>query len=84
LFSRLEGGLMSWITWMAIAVAWALAGLGIAYVFGRFTHGAEIGGHAGDLAPPVLSYLRRVKRAKPSARAAQKARREAAGARRSH
>jgi hypothetical protein len=76
---------MSWITWVAIALAWPLAGLGIAYVFGRFTHGAEIWGHPDELAPPVVSYLRREKRAKASPRATHKVvRREAAGGRRSH
>jgi hypothetical protein len=61
--------------------------LGVAYLFGRFIHGAELAGNTGDLAPPVLSYLRRVKRAtKTSSRAANqtKTRREAVGGRRSH
>lgn len=75
---------MSWTTWMAVLVAWPLAGLGIAYAFGRFTHGAEIWGHADDLAPPVLSYLRRVKRVKEPSHAVRKTRREAAAGRRSH
>jgi len=76
---------MSWITWVAVLVAWPLVGLGVAYLFGRFIHGAELAGNAGDLAPPVLSYLRRVKRVKTSSRATTqtKTRREAAG-RRSH
>ncbi len=69
-----------------LVVAWSLVGLGVAYLFGRFIHGAELAGNAGDLAPPVLSYLRRVKRAKTSSRATThaKARREAAAGRRSH
>ena len=75
---------MSWITWTAIIVAWPLAGLGIAYMFGRFTHAAENWGHADVLAPPVVSYLRREKHAKASSRAPQKVRREAVGGRRSH
>jgi hypothetical protein len=75
---------MNWITWMAVLGAWPLAGLGIAYVFGRFTHGAEIRAHAEDLAPPVVSYLRRVKPAKAPSRAVHKTRREAAGGSRSH
>lgn len=75
---------MSWMTWTAIVLAWPLAGLGIAYVFGRFTHGAEIWGHADDLSPPVVSYMRREKRAKASPRTAHKVRREAVGGRRSH
>ena len=72
---------MNWVTGMAILGAWSLAGLGIAYLFGRFTHGAEIWGHADDLAPPVVSYLRRVKRAKEPSQAVDKTRREAAGRR---
>jgi len=75
---------MSWITWMAILGAWSLAGLGVAYLFGRFTHGAEVWGHADDLAPPVVSYLRRVKRAKQPSHAAHKTQRQAAAGRRSH
>ena len=75
---------MSWMTWTAIVLAWPLAGLGIAYVFGRFTHGAEIWGHPDDLAPPVVSYLRREKRARAAPRAAHKVRREVVGGRRSH
>jgi len=77
---------MSWITWVAILVAWPLVGLGVAYLFGRFTHGAEIAGNAGELAPPVVSYLRRVKatRAPSRATAHTKARRQAAAGRRPH
>jgi hypothetical protein len=77
---------MNWITWTVVLVAWPLIGLGVAYLFGRFIHGVEVSGHPGDLAPPVLSYMRHVKRAKTSSRAATqaKARREATGGRRSH
>lgn len=77
---------MSWITWVAILVAWPVVGLGVAYLFGRFIHGAELAGNASDLAPPVLTYLRHVKRAKISSRVAAhaKARREVADGRRSH
>ena len=77
---------MSWITLVAVLVAWCLVGLGVAYLFGRFIHGVETPGSAGDFAPPVLSYLRPVKRAKTSSRATTqtKTRREAAGGRRSH
>ena len=78
---------MSWITLVAVLVAWSLIGLCVAYLFGRFIHGAEISGDAGDLAPPVLSYLRRVKRtAKISSRATiqSKPRREAVDRRRAH
>jgi len=78
---------MSWITLVAVLVAWSLIGLGVAYLFGRFIHGAEISGDASDLAPPVLSYLRLVKRApKTSSRATiqTKTRRETVGGRRPH
>jgi hypothetical protein len=75
---------MSWITWAAILVVWPLVGLGIAYVFGRFTHGAEVWGHADDLAPPVVAYMRHVKRGArtPSRASHHKTRRVAGG--RSH
>jgi hypothetical protein len=64
---------------------WLLVGLGMAYLFGRFIHGAEIPGSTGELAPPVLSYMRRTKRARTSSSATTqtKARPEATGARRS-
>jgi hypothetical protein len=75
---------MSWITLVAVLVAWSLIGLGVAYLFGRFIHGVEGSGH---LPLPVVSYLRRVKRAtKTSSRATNqtKTRREALGGRRPH
>jgi hypothetical protein len=77
---------MSWITWVVVLVAWPLVGLGVAYLFGRFIHGVEVSESASDLPLPVVSYLRRVKRAKTSSRATTqtKARREAASGRRSH
>jgi len=81
---------MSWITWVAVLVAWLLVGLGVAYLFGRFIHGAQLAGDANDLAPPVVSYLRRVKRATKTPSTASrttshtKTRREAIGGRRSH
>jgi len=77
---------MSWITWVALLVAWPLLGLGVAYLFGRFTHGVEASGRAGELAPPVLSYLRRTRGLKvPSRAVAQsKARREGTSGRRVH
>jgi hypothetical protein len=76
---------MSWITWVAVLVAWPLVGLGVAYLFGRFIHGAELAGDASDLAPPVLSYLRRVKRTKTSSRATNQTKaRQAVGGRRPH
>jgi hypothetical protein len=55
---------MNWIIWIAILVAWPVFGLGVAYLFGRFIWGAQALDNAGDLAPPVLSYLRREKRDK--------------------
>ena len=77
---------MSWITWAAVLIAWPLLGLAVAYLFGRFTHRGEVYGNAGQLSPPVLSYLRRAKRAKALSRvvAHAKPRREAAGGRRVH
>ena len=76
---------MSWITLMAVLVAWSLFGLGVAYLFGRFIHGVEVSGGAGDRPLPVVSYLRRVKGPRTSSRAtAHKARREASAGRRPH
>jgi hypothetical protein len=76
---------MSWITWVTILVAWPVVGLGVAYLFGRFLHTAEMSGSASDLAPPLVSYLRRkhVKTSSPAA-SRTKVQREAVGARRSH
>jgi hypothetical protein len=71
---------MSWITLVAALFAWCLIGLGVAYLFGRFIHGVEGTTNADDLPLPVLSYLRRVKRATNQT----KTRREAAGGRRPH
>jgi hypothetical protein len=81
-----EVELMSWITLVTVLVVWPLVGLGVAYLFGRFIHGVEVSGNAGDLAPPLVSHLRHVKRAKTSSRATTqtKARREATGGRRFH
>ncbi len=78
-----RGGLMSWITLVAVLVGWCLVGLGVAYLFGRFIHGVESTGNASDLPLPALSYLRRVKRA-TKATNQTKTRREAVGGRRSH
>ena len=77
---------MSWITLVTVLVVWSLAGLGVAYLFGRFIHAVELSGSASDLAPPVVSHLRHVKRTKTSSRAAAqtKVRREATGGRRFH
>jgi hypothetical protein len=77
---------MDWITWVAVLVVWPLIGLGVAYLFGRFTHGSEAFGRAGELAPPVVSYLRRSKAPRGASRtiAHGKARREATSGRRVH
>jgi hypothetical protein len=77
---------MSWITWVAVLIAWPLIGLAVAYMFGRFTHRGEAYGNAGQLAPPVVSYLRRAKRAKAPSRAAAQAkvRREGSSGQRLH
>jgi len=77
---------MSWITWTAVLIAWPLLGLGLAYLFGRFTHRGEAYGNAGDLAPQVVSYLRRSKQGRmPSRTAAQtRAKREGTSGRRVH
>jgi hypothetical protein len=71
---------MSWMTWVALLLAWPLVGLAMAYLFGRVTRAAETS--AGELGSPVLSYLRRVKRVSPRAATETKVRREAAGGRR--
>jgi len=77
---------MSWITWVVILVAWPLVGLAVAYLFGRFTHRGEVYGNVAQLLPPVVSYLRRAKRARVATRAVTqtKVRREATGGRRVH
>ena len=71
---------MSWVIFIAVLVAWSLIGLGVAYLFGRFVGGVESAENAGDLIPPVLSYLRPKKNgtARPRAPNQTKARREAA------
>ena len=77
---------MSWMTWLAVLVIWTLVGLVVAYLFGRFTHRGEMYGNAGELSPPVVSYLRRAKRVRAGSRTSgtAKARREASGGRRLH
>ena len=74
------------MTWAAVLIAWPLVGLGVAYLFGRFTHRGEAYGNAGQLSPQVVSYMRRAKRARTPARAAAQAkvRREASTGRRVH
>lgn len=59
---------MDWLTLVAVLVAWPLIGLAVAYLFGRFIRGVEAPESASDLIPPVVSYLRRSKRAKTSSR----------------
>jgi len=59
---------MSWMTWVAVLIVWPLIGLGVAYLFGRFIGGVEAPDNASDLIPPVVSYMRRDKRAKTSSR----------------
>ena len=77
---------MSGLMWVALMITWFLVGLAAAYLFGRFTHRGEAYGDAGRLAPPVVSYLRRAKRAKASSRPATHAKspREASGGRSVH
>lgn len=77
---------MSWIIWLAVLVMWPLVGLVVAYLFGRFTHRGEMYGNAGELSPPVVSYLRRAKRVRVSPPVAShaKPRRAGAGGRRVH
>jgi len=74
---------MNWMTWTAVLIAWPLVGLGVAYLFGRFTHRGEAYGNAGQLSPQVVSYMRRAKRAGRAA-APAKVRREASTGRRAH
>ena len=58
---------MTWI--IIVLVAWPLVGLGVAYLFGRFTRQGDAYADATELAaPPVVSYLRRSKRGKASSR----------------
>jgi hypothetical protein len=74
---------MNWMTWAAILIAWPVVGLGVAYMFGRFTHRGEAYGNPGQLSPPVVSYLRRTKVASRAA-AQAKVRREGSAGRRLH
>jgi hypothetical protein len=78
---------MSWMTWVAILIAWPLVGLVVACLFGRFTHQSEFEGSAAELLPPGVSYLRRAKRVRGASRsplAQPKVRREATGGPRVH
>jgi len=60
---------MNWVVLLSVLVGWLLLGLAVAYLFGRFIRGAESPDNAGDLIPPVVSYLRRNKRLKTASRA---------------
>ena len=75
---------MSWITLVAVLVAWSFIGLGVAYLFGRFIHGVESTGHADDPPLSMVSYLRRVKRTSSRVTNHSKTRREAIGGPRPH
>jgi hypothetical protein len=77
---------MSWVAWAAILVLWPMVGLAVAYLFGRFTHRGEAYGNAGQLSPPVVSYLRRARRSKAASRGSSQAkpRREVSGGRQLH
>ena len=78
---------MSWITVVAVLVAWSVIGLGVAYLFGRFIHEVERTGNTSDLPVALVSYLRFGKREpRASSRAPNhaKTRREAVGGRRAH
>ena len=73
---------MNWVIVLSVLVAWLLLGLAVAYLFGRFIRAVETPDNAGDLTPPVLSYLRPNRRVKSISRvralAQSKARRETA------
>jgi len=53
----------SWFLWIsALLVAWTVIGLAVAYLFGGLVRRAEVSEDT-TLAPKVVSYLRRHKRA---------------------
>jgi len=60
---------MNWVILLSVLVAWLLAGLAVAYLFGRFIRGVEAPDNASDLIPPVVSYLRPNRRVKIASRA---------------
>jgi hypothetical protein len=74
---------MSWMALVAVLGAWLVVGMGVAYLFGSFIREVESPENAGDLVPPVVSYLRPLKRAKTTGRlraaARIRAQREATG-----
>jgi len=41
---------MSWMSWVAVLIAWTLIGIGVAFLFGRF-----IGGGEAPDDPPTLA-----------------------------
>jgi len=53
-----------------VLLLWPVVGFAVAYLFGRFVRGVEAPGNVDGLVPPVVTYLRRNKRAKTSSRAA--------------
>lgn len=55
---------MSWVVLLSVLVAWLVIGMAVAYLFGRFIRGVETTQSSSELIPPVVSYLRRNKRAK--------------------
>jgi hypothetical protein len=55
---------MNWMVLAVVLIGWCLIGLGMAYLFGRFTRGVETQDNADGVAPPVVGYLRRGKRAR--------------------
>jgi len=59
---------MNWVILLSVLVGWLLAGLAVAYLFGRLIRGVETPDNAGDLVPPVVSYLRRNRRVKTASR----------------
>jgi len=59
---------MNWVILLSVLVAWLLAGLAVAYLFGRFIRGVETPDDAGDLISPVVSYLRPNRRVKTASR----------------
>jgi len=73
---------MNWAILLSVLAAWLLVGVAVAYLFGRFIRAVEAPDNAGDLIPPVVSYLRPNRRVKTVTRvrlpAQSKVRRETA------
>jgi len=72
---------MNWMTLAWVLIGWCLIGVGVAYLFGRFVREADTPENAIGLVPPVVSFLRRSKRAKTVTRlrAAATSKRRASG-----